>query len=149
MPNLSRNFFIWAGVFILLMVVFNAIGDNMSTTSYQKLNFSDFLGKVDAGEVSDVSIKQASGDKGSSLSGHFSNGTTFVTIIPDYPSLIDRLSKHNVQISVVPNESEINGFWGVVLSWFPLLLFIGVYIFFMRQMQGGRGGGAIDRKSVV
>jgi cell division protease FtsH len=143
MPNINRNFFIWAGVFLVLMLVFNAVGDNMNTAGYQKLTFSEFLAKVEAGEVSDVSIKEAGTEKGGSVSGHMSGGVAFVTNVPEYPALVDKLTANNVQISVVPNEGELGGFWGMVLSWFPLLLFIGVYVFFMRQMQGGRGGGAM------
>jgi cell division protease FtsH len=142
MPQLSRNLMIWVGIFLVLLIVFDMVGDNMSTAGYQKPNFSEFLAKVQAGEVTDVSIRQ-SPESGTVVSGHFANGTAFVTNAPSYPALIDKLTANNVQISAVPNESDIGGFWGVILSWFPLLLFIGVYIFFMRQMQGGRGGGAM------
>ncbi len=140
MPNITRNLFIWLGIFIVFLVIFDTVGNNMESAGYQKPTFSEFMTQVEAGEVTDVTIKE-SAESGTKVSGHYSNGTAFMTNVPNYPALVDKLTANNVQISAKPDESELGGFWGTVLSWFPLLLFIGVYIFFMRQMQGGKGGG--------
>ncbi len=142
MPNLTRNLFIWLGIFVVLLLIFDSLGNGMSTAGYQKPSFSEFLEQVEAGEIADVTIKQ-SPETGTKVSGHYVSGEPFVTNAPEYPGLVDKLKENNVEISVASNDSEMSGIWGVLLSWFPLLLFIGVYIFFMRQMQGGRGGGAM------
>ena len=69
-----------------------------------------------------------------------SNGTAFSTYAPNDPNLIERLTSKGVNITASPLEDKMPSILGVLLSWFPMLLLIGVWIFFMRQMQGGRGG---------
>lgn len=140
MPNLTRNVFIWLGIFVVLLVMFDALGTGMDTSGHQKPSFSAFISKVEAGEVTDVTIKQLQ-EGGNKITGHYANGTAFVTNAPEYPQLVEKLRENKVQITAKPTESGMDGLWGMLLSWFPLLLFIGVYIFFMRQMQSGRGSG--------
>ena len=69
-----------------------------------------------------------------------SNGEMFNTYAPDDPNLIQKLSDKGVSISASPLEEKMPSLFGVLLSWFPMLLLIAVWIFFMRQMQGGKGG---------
>ncbi|MBY0406995.1 MAG: ATP-dependent zinc metalloprotease FtsH, partial [Rickettsiales bacterium] len=108
-----------------------------------RLAFSEFLNKVDQGQVNDVIIRNGAA-KGSTITGHHTDGTAFVTQSPDYPELVDRLSEKNVKITALNDDGKMESFWSVLLSWFPILLLVGVYIFFMRQMQGGGGrGGAL------
>ncbi len=140
MPNMSRNIFIWLGIFVVLLIIFDLVGNNMEMRGYQKPSFSSFMKQVEEGEVQDVTIKKTP-DGSNVISGHYTSGNAFMANAPDYPGLVDKLTEHDVEISATPSESEVDGVWGMLLSWFPLLLFIGVYIFFMRQMQGGRGGG--------
>ena len=99
---------------------------------HQSLAFSDFIGAVDSGDVRDVTIQ------GKKVTGHYGDGREFRTYLPDDPSLIPNLSKKGVHIKAVPTEDELSIF-GILISWFPMLLLIGVWIFFMRQMQGGGG----------
>jgi len=89
---------------------------------------------VDNGEVLKVDIQ------GSNIKGVFSNGNSFTTYSPNYPNLIEKLSDKGVSISAAPLEEKMPSLFGVLLSWFPMLLLIAVWIFFMRQMQGGKGG---------
>jgi cell division protease FtsH len=96
--------------------------------------FSEFLTSVDNGEVLKVDIQ------GSNIKGVFSNGNSFTTYSPNYPNLIEKLSDKGVSISAAPLEEKMPSLFGVLLSWFPMLLLIAVWIFFMRQMQGGKGG---------
>jgi len=96
--------------------------------------FSEFLTSVDNGEVLKVEIQ------GNNIKGVYSNGNTFSTYSPNDPNLIEKLSNRNVSISAAPLEDKMPSLFGVLLSWFPMLLLIAVWIFFMRQMQGGKGG---------
>merc|ERR1711939_1185796 len=93
-----------------------------------------FLTSVDNGEVLKVEIQ------GKNINGVFSNGKTFKTYAPDDPNLIQKLSDKGVSISASPLEEKMPSLLGILLSWFPMLLLIAVWIFFMRQMQGGKGG---------
>ena len=96
--------------------------------------FSEFLTSVDNGEIVKVEIQ------GNNIKGIFSNGNAFSTYSPNYPNLIEKLSGKGVSISAAPLEDKMPSLFGVLLSWFPMLLLIAVWIFFMRQMQGGKGG---------
>ncbi len=142
MPSYGKNIFIWLIIGILLVAMFNMFQGGLDHSGYSRMGFSDFLGKVDQGQVSDVIIRNMP-TKGSVIVGHLSDGTAFYTQAPDYPNLVDKLTAKNVKISAITDDGKMDSFWSVVLSWFPILLLVGVYIFFMRQMQardGGRGG---------
>ena len=105
-----------------------------SITTKNTIIFSEFLSEVDNGRVVKVEIK------GNSIKGILSDGSIFTTYSPDDPNLIEKLSNKGVSISAVPIEEKMPSILGVLLSWFPMLLLIAVWIFFMRQMQGGKGG---------
>ena len=107
---------------------------NKISSEKNLLPFSSFLDEVDAGRVVEVQIQ------GSNISGVLSNGNTFKTYSPNYPELVDKLSDKGVSIVATPTEDKMPSLLGILLSWFPMLLLIGVWIFFMRQMQGGKGG---------
>ena len=96
--------------------------------------FSEFLTEVENGRVVQVEIQ------GNNVNGIFSNGQKFSTYVPNDPNLIEKLSDRGVSISASPKEEKMPSLLGVLLSWFPMLLLIAVWIFFMRQMQGGKGG---------
>ena len=98
-----------------------------------QLAYSEFLAKVKVGEVNDVTVK------GNEIHGHFSDGRTFTTYSPNDPDLVDKLNKNKVMIKAAPAESDSPTFLDILISWFPMLLLIGVWIFFMRQMQTGGG----------
>ena len=68
------------------------------------------------------------------------DGKTFSTYSPNYPELVEKLSSKYISIVASPTEDKMPSLLGILLSWFPMLLLIGVWIFFMRQMQGGKGG---------
>ena len=89
---------------------------------------------MDAGRVVEVNIQ------GNNISGVLSDGKTFTTYSPNYPELVEKLSDKGVSIVAKPQEDKMPSLLGILLSWFPMLLLIGVWIFFMRQMQGGKGG---------
>ena len=96
--------------------------------------FQIFLTEVENGRVVEVQIQ------GNNISGVLSDGKRFSTYSPNYPELVDKLSAKNISIVASPQEDKMPSLLGILLSWFPMLLLIGVWIFFMRQMQGGKGG---------
>ena len=134
MNNQHKNIFIWLAIFILMIFTFNALqGDNFGGGK-EKVSFSDFLNKVDAKQVSSVKIQ------GRVLEGTLSDGTAFTTYSTEYSGLIDRLNTNGVYIEVLPPDTKMNSIFSILISWFPMLLLIGVWVFFMRQMQGGSKG---------
>ncbi len=134
MNNQNRNIFIWIFIFILMIVTFNSLQGEGFGSSREKLAFSDFLNKVDAKQVSSVKIQ------GRTLDGTFTDGTSFSTYAAEYPGLIDKLTMHGVYVDVIPPDTKMNSIFSIFISWFPMLLLIGVWVFFMRQMQGGSKG---------
>lgn len=130
--NFRRNIFIWIGIVVLLLLFFdNFIGPGQS--DHANLVFSDFINKVENSQVSDVLIQ------GNNIEGHLHDGKKFSTYSPQYPGLVDILQKHNVSIKAAPTESKMGSFVGILLSWLPMLLLIGIWVFFLRQMQSGGG----------
>ena len=105
-----------------------------SVNQKNNIIFSEFLTEVDNGRVVQVEIQ------GKNIKGVMSNGEMFNTYAPDDPNLIQKLSDKGVSISASPIEEKMPSLFGILLSWFPMLLLIAVWIFFMRQMQGGKGG---------
>ncbi|MDP7600243.1 MAG: ATP-dependent zinc metalloprotease FtsH, partial [Rhodospirillales bacterium] len=130
--NFRKNLALWVIIALLIFTLFNMFQGSPNKGPHQSLAFSDFIGAVDSGDVRDVTIQ------GKKVTGHYGDGREFSTYLPDDPSLIPNLSKKGVHIKAVPTEDELSIF-GILISWFPMLLLIGVWIFFMRQMQGGGG----------
>src|SRR4029453_17027086 len=93
----------------------------------------DFVADVNAGRVRDVVIQ------GRTVSGQLSDGRNFQTYTPEDPSLVSRLTDKGVRVIAKPEDSDVNPLLHYLLSWFPMLLLIGVWVFFMRQMQSGGG----------
>jgi cell division protease FtsH len=131
--NFGKNLALWIIIGVLLVALFNLFQNTTPRSGNADLAFSDFLGEVEGGRVSEVTIQ------GNTIQGHFGDGRAFSTYTPSDPGLVDRLRAGGVRISAAPPEEGMTGLFGILISWFPMLLFIGVWIFFMRQMQGGAG----------
>ena len=132
MNNFSKNLALWVIIGLLLIALFNLFQPPARGTQ-TGLPFSDFLSEVGSGRVSDVTIQ------GNSISGHYTDGKLFTTYAPSDPNLVDRLTQNNVRVTAMPTDDGMPSLLGVLISWFPMLLLIGVWIFFMRQMQSGGG----------
>jgi cell division protease FtsH len=119
---------LWLVIGLIMVLVFNIF--NQNPPMQKELIFSDFMAKVEHGEVTDVTIR------GSDITGRLSDSSAFRTYTPDDKDMIGLLRKQGVKISAKPAEGNP---WYIqaLFSWLPMLLFIGVWIFFMRQMQGG------------
>ncbi|MFA6279238.1 MAG: ATP-dependent zinc metalloprotease FtsH [Bdellovibrionales bacterium] len=103
-------------------------------SSQAMMPFSDFLARVDEGKVADVTIK------GGLVSGHMmEGGASFATYLPNNTNIVDRLVDKKVKIVAQPETLGEPTFWGVLISSWPMLLMIAVYVFFMRQMNGAGG----------
>ncbi len=129
-----RNLMMWGVIVLLVLGLYNLFQNPGSIAGKTEMPFSTFLTEVDKGNVVSVDIR------GSEISGNFRDGKGFKTYSPNYPNLVEKLSAKGVAITAGPREEKGPSLWGIILSWFPMLLLIGVWIFFMRQMQGGKGG---------
>jgi len=130
-----RNLIMWLIIVLLSVGLFNLFQNPKRVNSAgDKVAFSQFLNEVDLGRVVEVEIQ------GNNIKGVLSDGKTFNTYSPNYPNLVEKLSDKGVNIVATPLEDKMPSLLGILLSWFPMLLLIGVWIFFMRQMQGGKGG---------
>ena len=130
-----KNLIMWGIIVFLSVGLFNLFQnpDKINVTK-NNIPFSNFLNEVDTGRVVEVNIQ------GNNISGILSDGSKFTTFSPSYPNLVEKLSDKGVSIFATPIEDKMPSLLGILLSWFPMLLLIGVWIFFMRQMQGGKGG---------
>ncbi|MDB5381686.1 MAG: cell division protein FtsH [Rhodospirillales bacterium] len=134
MNNFGRNLALWVIVALLLVALFNLFQPSSgSRATAQQVAYSDFLNEVNAGHVRDVVIQ------GRIVTGQLSDGRSFSTYTPEDPALVTRLTDKGVRVVARPEESDVNPLLHYLMSWFPMLLLIGVWIFFMRQMQGGGG----------
>jgi cell division protease FtsH len=132
--NFGRNLALWVIVALLLVALFNLFQPSSSTRQTgQQVAYSDFLNEVNGGRVRDVTIQ------GRTLTGKLSDGQGFSTYTPEDPTLVGKLTDKGVRVVARPEESDVNPLFQILISWFPMLLLIGVWIFFMRQMQGGGG----------
>ena len=130
-----RNLAMWAVIIVLTIGLYNMFKNPQSSaTRDNKIIFSEFLTEVDNGRVVQVEIQ------GNNIKGILSDGNNFITYSPNDPNLIQKLTDKGVSISAAPLDEKMPSLFGVLLSWFPMLLLIAVWIFIMRQMQGGRGG---------
>ena len=129
-----KNLLMWAVIVFLVLGLFNLFQNPKSTQAQNKISFSNFMEEVDNGRVVDVEIQ------GNNITGTLSDGKKFSTYSPNDPNLVSKLSDKGVSITASPTEEKMPSLFGILLSWFPMLLLIAVWIFFMRQMQGGKGG---------
>jgi cell division protease FtsH len=115
---------------LALVMLFQNPGQRSPT---QDISFSDLLNQVDQGRVRDVTIS------GREISGHYNDGRTFATYAPPMAGLVDKLYQKNVQISAKPESEGNSWLLTLLVNGLPLIAFIGVWMFFMRQMQSGGG----------
>ena len=129
-----KNLMMWGVIVLLVLGLFQLFQNPKRAVQNNSISFSEFLTNVDDGRVVQVEIK------GDNIEGVLSDGSVFKTYAPNDPNLVEKLTAKGVNITASPVEDKMPSLLGILLSWFPMLLLIGVWIFFMRQMQGGRGG---------
>jgi cell division protease FtsH len=128
---MAKNLILWVVIAIVLMSVFNNFTATQS--SPQTLAYSDFIEQVQQGQVKEVTVQ------GRTIEGVSQNGQRFTTYSPGDDGLVGDLLNNNVEIRAAPPEKP-SVLMQILINWFPLFILIGLWIFFMRQMQGGAGG---------
>ncbi|MDP2230932.1 ATP-dependent zinc metalloprotease FtsH [Methylotenera sp.] len=132
MNNIFKNIAIWLAIAMVLLAIFNVTGVKNAVDS--QVVYSQFIQEVKDGRVAKVQID------GRILRGTTQDGKKFNTYAPADPWLVSDLLKNNVTVEAKPDEEQ-SFLMSIFVSWFPMILLIGVWIFFMRQMQGGGKGG--------
>ena len=135
-PNYQK-LAIWAALFVLLLALYNLVSNPTQARRGNEIQYSEFLEAVDKGQVADATLA------GNRISGTMrdtsTNGGAFSTYAPEDPTLVSKLREKGVKFKARPSEDDVQSLASILLSWFPMLLLIGVWIFFMRQMQSGSG----------
>lgn len=137
MKNFSKNIFVWIIISLILLGLFNVFKNSQTDYSSVTYTYSTLLDKAENGEIKSVEIQ------GNNIYGQTMDGINFSTYAPRDPNLIQTLNANKVAINAKPEQSGMHPLLSIFVSWFPMLLLIGVWIFFMRQMQSGKGGGAM------
>jgi cell division protease FtsH len=133
-----KNLALWLVIVLMMILVFNLF--NKSQTSQEKTNYTEFITALDAGKVSTVTLR------GNEVIGKYTSGKEFKTYKPEDPSLTQKLLDKKIPVTAEPAEDKVPWF-SMLLSWFPLILLVAVWIFFMRQMQSGGGKAMAFGKS--
>jgi len=131
--NNFRNFALWVIIALLLVALFNLFQNPSKRGPSNEISFSQLLSDVDSDKVREVTIA------GNSITGRYVDNRTFKSYAPNDPGLVQRLHGKNVVIIAKPSVENSPTLFDIFISWAPMLLLIGVWIFFMRQMQGGSG----------
>ena len=127
----GKNFSIWLIVIMILSFLMSSFNEDVRHGSSAELAFSDFMNEVEAKHVAEVTIA------GSHVSGVLTDGRRFYSYAPYDPSMVETLRKSDVVVKAEPEDTSANTFWGIVISWFPMILLIGVWIYFMKQANSG------------
>ncbi|MCC7425560.1 MAG: ATP-dependent metallopeptidase FtsH/Yme1/Tma family protein, partial [Alphaproteobacteria bacterium] len=128
---MGRNVVLWVVIILLVVALFNLAQPPTTRTGGQQRAYSDFISDVNSGQVRQVVIQ------GRVVSGELTDGQRFTTYTPDDPQLVSRLTEKGVRVIARPEDENANPLLHYLLSWLPMLVLIGVWVFFMRQMQGG------------
>ena len=129
--KLGRNFLIWALIFLIVIPMLGSFGNSQRRASMENLAFSDFMNSAENKQISEVTVS------GADVYGTMTDGREFYTYAPNDPSMIETLRKNGVKVVAKPIDTSGSTFWGIFISWFPMLLLVGVWIFFMRQANSG------------
>ena len=126
--NTYRSIFIWLLIGIMMILLFNLLGTPRKAE--QEMIFSEFMTKLEAGDIEEVIIK------GDIINGQLKDGKKFKTFSVEYPELVKMLRSKDVKITVKPEEQN-PWYWNLFFSWGPIIFLVAIWIFFMRQMQTG------------
>ena len=138
----GRNVLTWLGIIVVLGFVYSSFIQNRTSLpaadkASAPVSYSDFMEQAKKGDITEVVIK------GQDIQGRTSSGASFTTMLPANENIVERLQGTPVKITAQKPDPEEFSAFSLLLSWFPMLLLIGVWVFFMRQMQGRSGGGVM------
>lgn len=131
----ARNIAFWVVLFFLILALFNLFSGNQSNMSSRQISYSDFVQRVDAGQVSSVVLD------GERVQVRASDGNQYTAIVPQGTDVTNQLIEKGVEVRAEAQEQS--GFLSLISLWLPFLVLIGIWIFFMNRMQGGGKGGAM------
>ncbi len=129
MSQFQKNLALWLVVLLFMIALFN-IFSKQATAPHTEIIYSEFTDALTKGDVEEVKIQ------GHAIKGKFKNGKQFDTFSPDDTQLLEMMRGQKVKITVLPPE-QASWWMNILVSWFPMLLLIVIWIFFMRQMQAG------------
>lgn len=132
MNNQTKNLLIWGAIVVAIVLFLNLSQMHNWSDGTVKLSMSEFLNKVEDKQVVSAKIQ------GRNIEGRLADGAPFETYIGDY-NVAQKLHENNVNFEIVPPDTKMNSLLSIFISWFPMLLLIGVWVFFMKQMQSGGG----------
>ena len=127
----GKNLVVWLIIFLGLSAIVSAFSEKARMVNVEQMAFSDFMNEADNKRIAEVNIS------GHDVRGITSEGKEFYTYAPNDPSMFETLRQNGVRVNAKPIDTSSNTFWGIVISWFPMLLLVGVWIFFMRQANSG------------
>ncbi len=135
----ARNIAFWVVLLILVMALFQLFSGNTTTMSSRSLSYSEFIQRVDAGQVASVTLD------GERVVVRSRDGNTYVTIRPQGEILTDTLTRDLIAkgVDVTAEPQAQSGFMSLLSLWLPFIILIGIWLFFMNRMQGGGRGGAM------
>ncbi len=127
----GKSILLWLVAFIFLSLALNGFNPDVQNGSVNTIAFSEFMDNAEENRVQSVTVV------GNDIQGTYTDGSKFQTYAPFDPSMIEDLRKLGVKIEARPIDTSESTFWGILISWFPMLLLVGVWIFFMRQANSG------------
>ncbi|MDP6886566.1 MAG: ATP-dependent zinc metalloprotease FtsH [SAR324 cluster bacterium] len=128
MNKFLKNIGIWLVIGLVMLMLFNLVGPKESNE--RKISFSEFIAQIESGSLIEVTIS------GNQIRGINDSNGSFQTQAPNYPALFEILDRHQVRVRIEPAD-QTNLFMAILNSWLPMILIIGIWLFFVRQIQGG------------
>ncbi len=129
--KLGKNIIIWLVAFVLLTLILGWTEGKDLRNGYAKVAYSEFMQNVKDKRVINVTIR------GAEISGQMADGSKFLTYAPYSPSTVETLIENGVKVDAEPQDTSSETFWSIFISWFPMVLLIGMWVFFMRQANAG------------
>ena len=129
--KLGKNAVIWLLAFIFLSIAMSYFEQNRAGGQFSELPFSEFMNEVEGKKIAKVVIS------GSEIHGETTSGSKFFTYAPQSPNMVDKLLENGVKIEAQPEVNSENSFLGMIISWLPMIVLIGIWIFFLRQASSG------------
>ena len=125
-----KSMALWLVILLILSMMMNGVGGS-SRMSGQSIAFSDFMNMAENKKVASVTIE------GPEIYGVMNDGSKFSSYSPYDPSMVETLRKSGVKVEAKPMDTSSSTFWNVFVSWFPMILLVGVWVYFMRQANSG------------
>ena len=129
--KLGKNVVVWLIAFVALSTVMSFFENRNFASNHENLAFSDFMNEVKSKHIASVTMS------GAEIYSMTNDGKKYVTYAPYSPSTVDTLLENNVKVEAKPQDTSGDTLWSIIISWFPMILLVGVWIFFMRQASAG------------